>query len=53
MVNDPAYEARTPRRPCSRFNWLSATGTAILLAALATALYLRIPIGRRAWRWPG
>ena len=24
------------------FNWLSATGTAILLAALATALYLRI-----------
>ena len=30
------------------FNWLSATGTAILLAALVTVLYLRIPPARRA-----
>jgi lactate permease len=27
-------------------NWLSATGTAILLAALASALYLRVPFGQ-------
>ncbi len=32
-----------PRRRDSSFNWLSATGTAILFAALATALFLRIP----------
>jgi lactate permease len=38
-------EYRLKRAEAARFvfNWLSATGTAILLAALATALYLRIP----------
>jgi lactate permease len=43
------------------FNWLSATGTAILLAAIATAVYLRIPFmvvlataggTLRRMRWP-
>jgi lactate permease len=38
-------EYRLKRAEAARFvfNWLSATGTAILFAALATALYLRIP----------
>jgi len=42
-VNDPAY--RNTRAEAARFtlNWLSATGTAILCAALATIIYLRIP----------
>jgi lactate permease len=42
-LGDPAYRAK--RAEAARFtvNWLSATGTAILFAALATALYLRIP----------
>ncbi len=42
-INDPAY--RNQRAEPARFvvNWASATGTAILLAALASALYLRVP----------
>jgi lactate permease len=38
-------EYRLKRAEAARFvfNWVSATGTAILLAALATAVYLRIP----------
>jgi len=42
-VGDPAY--RNTRAEAARFtfNWLSATGTAILFAALVTVLYLRIP----------
>jgi lactate permease len=42
-VDDPAY--RNTRAEAARFtfNWLSATGTAILCAALATIIYLRIP----------
>jgi lactate permease len=42
-VNDPAY--RATRAEAARFtlNWLSATGTAILFAAFATILYLRVP----------
>jgi lactate permease len=42
-IADPAY--RAVRAEAARFtlNWLSATGTAILCAALATILYLRIP----------
>ena len=42
-VNDPAY--RNTRAEAARFtlNWLSATGTAILCAAIATIIYLRIP----------
>ena len=42
-INDPAY--RNQRAEPARFvvNWASATGTAILLAALVSALYLRVP----------
>ena len=44
-INEPAY--RNARAEAARFtvNWASATGTAILLAALASALYLRVPFG--------
>jgi lactate permease len=42
-VEDPAYRALRGEAARFTFNWLSATGTAILLAALCTALYLRIP----------
>jgi lactate permease len=42
-IDDPAY--RNTRAEAARFtfNWLSATGTAILCAAFATIIYLRIP----------
>ena len=42
-VGDPAY--RNGRAEAARFtfNWLSATGTAILCAALVTIIYLRVP----------
>jgi lactate permease len=45
-IDEPAY--RNARAEAARFtvNWASATGTAILLAALASALYLRVPFGR-------
>jgi lactate permease len=41
-LDDPAYRARRGEAARFTFNWLSATGTAILLAALTTVLYLRI-----------
>jgi lactate permease len=42
-IDDPAY--RNTRAEAARFtfNWLSATGTAILGAAFATIIYLRVP----------
>jgi lactate permease len=45
-IGDPQY--RGTRAETARFalNWLSATGTGILLAALVTALYLRVPARR-------
>jgi lactate permease len=45
-IDDPQY--RNTRAEAARYtvNWLSATGTGILLAALVTALYLRVPFGR-------
>ncbi|HEY7058641.1 MAG TPA: L-lactate permease [Vicinamibacterales bacterium] len=41
-IDDPAY--RNERAEAAQFtvNWVSATGTAILLAALASAVYLRM-----------
>jgi lactate permease len=41
-IQDPAY--RNQRAEVAQFtlNWASATGTAILLAAIATALFLRV-----------
>jgi lactate permease len=45
-TSDPQY--RNTRAEAARFalNWLSATGTGILLAAIATALFLGVPFGR-------
>ncbi len=45
-VHDAAY--RNERAEAAQFtlNWLSATGTAILLAALASAVYLRVSLGQ-------
>jgi lactate permease len=43
-ITDPAYRNERAEAAVFTFNWLSATGTAILLAALATALFLRIPM---------
>ncbi len=37
------YKAKRAEAARFTFNWLSATGTAILCAALATILYLRVP----------
>jgi lactate permease len=45
-MNDAAYQGRRAEPAVFVFNWLSATGTAILLAGLATILYLRIPRDR-------
>jgi lactate permease len=42
-LQEPAYKARNAEAARFTFNWLSATGTAILLASLVTALYLGIP----------
>jgi lactate permease len=42
-MRDPAYRLKRAEAARFVFNWLSATGTAILFAALATVLYLRIP----------
>jgi lactate permease len=60
-MHDPAYRAKRAEAARFTFNWISATGTAILLAALATALFLRIPPGivletagatLKRMRWP-
>jgi lactate permease len=42
-IDDAAYRAKRAEAARFNFNWISATGTAILLAALATAIFLRIP----------
>ena len=42
-LDDAAYRAKRAEAARFTFNWLSATGTAILFSAIATALYLRIP----------
>jgi lactate permease len=45
-LDDPAYRAARAEPAVFTLNWASATGTAILLAALATIFYLRIPRAR-------
>ena len=42
-LQEPAYKARNAEAARFTFNWLSATGTAILLASFVTVIYLRIP----------
>jgi lactate permease len=60
-MQDPAYKAKRAEAARFNFNWLSATGTAILLAALVTVAFLRIPAvvvadtarsTLRRMRWP-
>jgi lactate permease len=60
-MQDRDYRLKRAEAARFTFNWLSATGTAILCAAIATALYLRIPfpivlataIGTvKRMRWP-
>jgi lactate permease len=42
-AHDPAYRNQRAEAARFTFNWASATGTSILLAAIATMLYLRVP----------
>jgi lactate permease len=41
-ITEPAYRNERAEAAVFTLNWLSATGTAILLAALATAIFLRV-----------
>ena len=45
-IDEPAY--RNARAEAARYNlnWLSATGTGILIAAILTAFYLRVPFAQ-------
>jgi lactate permease len=43
-AHDAAYRNQRAEAARFTFNWASATGTSILLAAIATVLYLRIPL---------
>jgi lactate permease len=47
----PIVAAAAPEAAMFTFNWLSATGTAILLAALLTALILRYSLRELAAEW--
>ncbi len=52
-VADPAYRASRAEPAVFSFNWLAATGTGILLAALISAIFLRVP-PREVWTiWRG
>ena len=44
-ITEPAYRNDRAEAAVFTLNWMSATGTAILLAALATAFFLRVSIG--------
>jgi lactate permease len=46
-INDRAYRSERAEAALFTLNWASATGTAILLAAIATALFLRVS----AWQF--
>jgi lactate permease len=46
LLEDPSYRNRRAEAARFNLNWVSATGTAILFAALGTILYLRIPPAR-------
>ncbi len=45
-INDAGYRSERAEAAQFTLNWLSATGTAILLAALATAVYLRVSLSQ-------
>ncbi len=46
LMNDAQYRNEYAEPAIYTLNWASATGTAILFAALATMLFLRIPLRR-------
>jgi len=48
QLADPAYRASRAEAAVFSLNWLSATGTGILFAALAAAAFLCVP-GREVW----
>jgi lactate permease len=43
-IHDPAYRNERGEAAVFTLNWVSATGTGILLAALATAIFLRVSV---------
>ena len=45
-IGDTAYRNARAEAAVFTLNWASATGTAILLAALATAIFLGVPFGQ-------
>jgi lactate permease len=45
-IADPVYANAHAEAASFTLNWASATGTAILLAAIAAAIYLRVSIGQ-------
>jgi lactate permease len=45
-IGDPAYRNARAEPAVFTVNWASATGTAIFLAALASAIYLRVPFAQ-------
>jgi lactate permease len=46
LLADPAYKAKRGEAARFTLNYLSATGTAILITALVAGLFLRIPLGQ-------
>ena len=46
QITDAAYRNAHGEAAVFTINWASATGTAVLLAALLSALYLRVPLSR-------
>ena len=46
QLHDATYRSERAEPAVFTLNWASATGTAILLAALATALYLRVSLAQ-------
>jgi lactate permease len=45
-IGDPAYRNARAEAAVFSINWASATGTAILLATIVSAIYLRVPLAQ-------
>jgi len=45
-IHDPVYRNERAEAAPFTLNWVSATGTAILVSAIATALFLRVSVGQ-------
>jgi lactate permease len=46
QIADPAYRAKRAEAAVLALNWASTTGTAILIATLVSAIYLRVSLAR-------